>query len=315
VLVENYEAITRHFQYMESMAEDWIVQYGIGDWCPPFEGSAISVRMSSFKAPLELTDTAYFYNAANTIAKMASVLDLHDDEHHYRTAAEAIKKAFRKAFYNADTHSIAGDCQTSTACMIYQGLLEDGEQEPLLNVLLRQIADANDHQDTGILGNKYIYNALGEAGRMDIALKMALNESYPSFRHWIDRGATTLWECWNGEGSQNHHMFSDISAVMYKYLGGIRPDEREPGFRHIVMRPAVDCGLRSVKCSHESPFGTIVSNWDRAGNSVTLNIEIPSGSRATLEIPPDFAKEDYPCRLPSGTHHLKVESATTVPRN
>jgi alpha-L-rhamnosidase len=243
---------------------------------------------------------------------MASVLSLHEDERHYRRAADAIKGAFREAFYDVDSHRVAGDCQTSTACMIYQGLLEDGEQEPVLDLLLQQIADTGTHQDTGILGNKYIYNVLGDAGRMDVALKMALNESYPSFRHWIDMGATTLWECWNGEGSRNHHMFSDISAVMYKYLGGIRPDEREPGFRRIVMRPAVDCGLRSVKCSHESPFGPIVSNWDRADDSVTLDIRIPGGCRATLELPPGFAKEDYPSELMSGTHSLRVEGADTV---
>jgi alpha-L-rhamnosidase len=308
VLHENYEAITRHFGYMESMAEDLLVSYGIGDWCPPFEGRAISVSMSSFKTPVALTDTAYFYQAADLIARMGGVLGRRQDELHYSRAAAQIKQAFRSAFYDPSTHAVAGDCQTSTACMIHQGLINDDELGPLLDVLVKQIADSGYHQDTGILGSKYLYNVLGEAGKMDLALKMVLNGTYPSFRHWIDRGATTLWECWNGEGSRNHHMFSDISAVMCKYLGGIRPDESEPGFRHILMKPAVDCGLPSVRCSHESPFGTIVSQWQRGDGYVDMEIQIPGGSRATLGLPACCAAQDYPAELLPGEHRFRVQA-------
>jgi alpha-L-rhamnosidase len=308
VLTDNYEAITRHFGYMESMAVDGIVHYGIGDWCAPFEGRALAVNMSSFKAPTELTDTAYFYNAANTITRMASILGRDEDERYYRDAGQSIKTAFRKAFYDAEAIKVFGDCQTSTACMLYQGLHEPDEHQRLLDLLLRQIADNGGHQDTGILGNKYIYNVLGEAGRMDVAMGMILNETYPSFRNWMESGATTLWECWNGEGSQNHHMFSDVQASLYKYVSGIKPDEQEPGFRHIQMRPAVDCGLRSVESSHESPSGTIVSNWTRTDDGASLGIRIPGGCRATLELPDRFG-EDYPAELASGSHHLTAKSS------
>jgi len=309
VLRENYSAITRHFAYMEGMAEDLIVGYGIGDWCPPFKGAAVLATMGSPKCPVELTDTACFYNAADTLAKMAAVLDVPEDEDYYRETAGEIKEAFRRRFYDESAGSVAGDCQTSTACMMYQGLVDPGEWEPMLALLLQQIADKEYHQDTGILGNKYLHNVLGQAGRMDVVLKMALNETYPSFGNWIDRGATTLWECWDGQGSQNHHMFSDISAVLYKYAGGILPDEAEPGFRHIIMKPAVDCGLASVQCSHESPYGTIASAWEKGDGQVTLDIEIPGGCRATLELPSQYAGQDYPGELLPGKHHLRVEEA------
>ena len=307
VLRDNYEAIARHLGYMERMSEGHIVCYGIGDWCPPFEGPAKAVSMSSYKAPLEVTDTAYYYKAADTLARMAAALGLPEDQRRYREAAAEIKAAFREAFYDPQAHLVAGDCQTSTACMIYQGLLDEGEIEPLVDVLLRQIADAGSHQDTGILGNQYLYNALGQAGRADVALKMVLNETYPSFRHWMDQGATTLWECWNGEGSQNHHMFSDIAACMYKYLGGIAPDAAEPGFEHIAMCPAIDCGLQWVRCSHESPYGPVVSHWERDGSRARLHIEIPGGSRATLSLPAGWSAGEGPLELAPGVHELVAE--------
>ena len=306
ILRENYDAVVKHFAYMESMAEDFIVNYGIGDWCPPFEGPAIAVSMSSFKSPTALTDTAYFYNAAVILGKMAAVLGKPDDERHYQASAARIKQAFRDQFYDHASQSITGDCQTSTACMIYQGLAEKDEQQPLLDLLLQQIEATGHHQDTGILGNKYLYNVLGEAGRMDVGLKMVLNETYPSFRNWMDRGATTLWECWNGEGSQNHHMFSDISAALLKYVGGIKPDENEPGFRHIIMKPAIDCGLTSVRCHHESPFGPIRSQWEIDNEAVQIDIEIPHGSRASYELPQAYDAVDYPRELLPGQHRFAV---------
>ena len=306
ILRENYEAITRHFGYMESMADNGIVHYGIGDWCAPFEGRAIAVNMSSFKCPTEVTDTAYYYEAASTISRIASVLGLDDDERDYLSAADTIRHAFRREFYNTETNSVHGNCQTSTACMLYLGLHEDQEYDQLFDLLLGQISENGDHQDTGILGNRYLYNVLGRAGRMDVALRMILNPTHPSFRNWIDEGATTLRECWNGEGSRNHHMFSDVSASMYKYLGGIQVDENEPGFRHVIISPDVDCGLNSVACHHESPYGKVASSWVRTDTDISLEIQIPCGSHATLTLPDAYT--NYPTKLSSGVHSISVEA-------
>ncbi|MDX1359432.1 MAG: family 78 glycoside hydrolase catalytic domain, partial [Clostridia bacterium] len=243
ILENNYDIIKKHCDFMLSMAEDYIVHYGIGDWCPPFEGRAISVNMSSFKSPTELTDTAYFYNTADIISRIADILGNGEDSRNYRQLAENIKSAFRKRFFNKEKMTVAGDCQTSTACMLFQGLAEDDEKEGLLNLLISQIEELDWHLDFGILGNKYVMHTLGDTGHGDIGFRMLSQRTFPSPKRWIDLGATTLWECWNGGGSHNHHMFSDISAVFYKYLAGIKPDENEPGFRNIIMQPDLNCGL------------------------------------------------------------------------
>jgi len=306
ILEENYDAIKLHFGYMESLAEDNIVNYGIGDWCPPFEGRALSISMSSFKTPVEVTDTAYYYNAADIISRIAGVLGNKDDKVNYINTALKIKKSFQEKFYDNNTHSVTGDCQTSLACMLYQGLGDEENLTGILQKLRNQIKEADYHQDTGILGNKYIYNVLGEAEHMDIALRMILNDTYPSFKNWINMGATTLWECWNGEGSRNHHMFSDVSAVFYKYLAGIKPDENEPGFKHIIMKPAVNCGLSYVKSSYESPFGPIICNWKNEEDKLYMEVVIPWGSRATLTLPDNFNEQDYVKNLSPGTHEFTI---------
>lgn len=288
ILAENYDAIKKHCNFIESMSDNYIVNYGIGDWCPPFEGPALAVNMGSFKAPTTLTDTAYFYNTADILSKIAKVLNKDEDAEKYYKLARKIKAAFREKFFDKTEMKIAGDCQTSTGCMLYQGLAEEDEKEDLLNLLLKQIEEKDWHLDFGMLGNKYVMHTLGAMGQGNVGFKMISQRTYPSFQRWVDLGATTLWECWNGLGSHNHHMFSDVSAFMYKFVGGISPDENDPGFRHIIMRPAVKCGLSFVECSHESMYGTIKCNWTNSNSRISLDISIPVGSYATLYLPKSF---------------------------
>ncbi|MDX1358057.1 MAG: family 78 glycoside hydrolase catalytic domain, partial [Clostridia bacterium] len=305
ILSENYESIKRHLSYIKGQAEDNIVNYGIGDWCPPFEGPAKSVTMSSFKTPTEVTDTAYYYATAVTVSKISKVLGFESDACSFSKLSEGIKESFRNRYYDGK-HGVTGDCQTSTACMIYQGLAAENERHLLLRNLWNQIEEMDFHQDTGILGNKYLYNTLGEYGYMETALKMILNDTYPSFKDWINNGATTLWECWNGEGSRNHHMFSDVSAVFYKYLAGIKPDENHPGFRSIIIQPDLNCGLSYVKAWHDSPFGRVFSAWKLEGEFVEIKIKVPCGCKALLKLPGNFNNADYPGELPAGEHEFRV---------
>lgn len=316
ILEDMYETIKKHFDYMESMAEDNIINYGIGDWCAPFDGPALSVNMSSFKAPTELTDTAYFYNAADILSKMAKVLKNKKDVVYFERIAKSIKKSFRAKFFNRRRMSVKGNCQTSTGCMLYQGLAKDDEKEPLVSLLVSQIHEKDDHLDFGILGNKYVMNTLGVNNRFDLGIKMITQKTYPGFGNIIEKGATTLWETWNGTGSYNHHMFSDVVASLYKYAAGIRPDENEPGFKHIIMQPNVDCGLTSVSCTYESVRGTIRSSWKNKDNRLEMEIDIPYSCHATLILPISYEKlfkksvteSDagyFKVSLEAGHHHIK----------
>jgi len=283
-----YDTIKSHFGYMESMADNYIVNYGIGDWCAPFKGEALSVNMSSFKAPTELTDTAYFYNTADVISKMAKVLHKESDVTYYKEISQKIKKAFREKYFNEKDTSVYGDCQTSTGCMLYQGLATKNDENNLIDLLKKQIIETNYHLDFGILGNKYVMNTLGVSNNFDLGIKMITQKTFPSFGDIITQGATTLWETWNGKGSHNHHMFSDVVASLYKYLGGIRADYNIPGFKHIIMQPSVDCGIESVSCSFNSIRGPISSNWSNKKGELTMDIEIPYGCSATLILPKKY---------------------------
>ena len=323
ILEENYDAIKRHCDYMEGMTEDYTLNYGLGDWCAPFEGKAISINMGAFKCPTTVSDTGYFYNAASTIVKMARILGKQEDVAYYSDLAEKIKAAFRKKFYDPATHTVSGDCQTATALMLYQDLAEPEERPALLAKLIEQIHQKDDHLDFGILGCKYVMHTLGSMGEGNIGFKMLAQRSFPGCQQWIDLGATTLWECWNGGGSHNHHMFSDLSAFLYKYVGGISPDEDKPGFAHTILRPAIDCGLEYADAVHETMYGTVVCRWSNRGGEQKLEISVPVGCEATLCLPKRYtgrltenrttiafptepAENEYRVTLPSGSFVLQA---------
>lgn len=308
ILAQNYENIKRHCDFMESMTVDYTLDYGLGDWCAPFEGPAISVNMASFKCPTAVTDTAFFYSAAMTIVKIADILGCRADAAYYEILAAKIKKAFRDSFFDKKTMTVKGDCQTATACMLYQGLAEEDEKPGLMKRLLEQIAANGNHLDFGILGTKYVMHTLGAYGEGNVGFEMLAQRTFPGCQQWIDLGATTLWECWNGGGSHNHHMFSDLSAFLYKYVGGISPDESEPGFKHILLRPAIDCGLTFAKSKVETIQGEVYSHWTSESGKQSIELKIPVGSYATLYLPLSYKgrlmEEKKPASDACGVHEV-----------
>mgnify|MGYP003374441979 FL=1 len=287
---DNYNMLTRHCALMEKMATDNIVDYGLGDWCAPFEGPALSVNMESFKCPVTVTDTAYYHTAVRTLAYWAKLLGRDDDEKYYAVLADNIKAAFREKFFDKKTFTVKGNCQTSTAVMIYHGLCEADEVQPLTEKLLQQIKERDGHLDFGVLGNKAVMNVLGTTGNAKTGLMMLCNPTYPSVKHWIDMGANTLWECWNGLGSRNHHMFSDMSAFLYKYVGGISADMEKPAYEHIIFRPALDVGIKNISCGVNTPYGTARTEISENESGAKLTVTVPSGSSGTLYVPVGYSR-------------------------
>lgn len=295
ILKANYEAIKKNCDFMESMTDDLSLRYGTGDWCPPFEGPAISVNMGSYKCPEEVSDAGFFYNAAKTVVKIAKELGKDDDVAYYTDLADRIRTMFRSRYFDKSTYTVKGDCQTSTGVMLFFGLYEPDEYQGLIDKLVSQIEAKDWHLDFGVLGNKFVMHSLGKAGRNDVGYRMLAQRTFPGCQRWIDLGATTLWECWNGGGSHNHHMFSDLSAFMYKYIGGISPDENVPGFKHTILRPAITSNLESAMARHDSMYGEISCYFKKHDGVTDINVTVPFGCTATLYLPEDIIncmKED-----------------------
>ncbi len=282
VLERYYPYICRHFDFMSSMAEGHMVDYGIGDWCAPFDGPAIAVNMGTFKAPVALTDTACYYQSACLLSKMSRILGMEDP---YLEKSREIKKALVERFVDDMTGQVAGNCQTSDGCVAFHHLLGPLEEARLMEGLVKRIRDNGWHIDYGILGSKYVLRMLGEYEYTEVIYKMLTRKDYPGYQYWMDHGCTTLAECWNLGGSHNHYMFSDVSTVFYRYVAGIRLKEEVPAYRCFLLSPALDLEIRSLSCTVESPHGAIRVSWEKKGDRVFFTAKIPFGTRARLVLP------------------------------
>ena len=238
---------------------------------------------------------------------MASIFGNVEEKEYYGDLAATVKNVFREKFFDKETYTVKGDCQTATGVMLFFGLYDnDEEKNGLVKRLIEQIEEKDFHVDFGVLGCKFVMHTLGAEGHGDIGTRMISQKTFPGVAEWISRGATTLWECWNGGGSHNHHMFSDLSAFMYKYIAGISPDEDEPGFKHVIFRPAFDSGLESASASHDSMIGKAECDWTQNGDSASLSLTVPFGAHGTLYLPSRFAgktEEDgkvLDCRVENG---------------
>lgn len=274
VLEDHYEGMKRLVDYLTTRAENGIVSYGLGDWAP-----------AKTKTPAAVTSTGYYFVDATIVSKAAALLGKTEDAQKYAALAGEIREAFNDAFYKYDSGGYAEGSQTALACALYQGLAEEADVPRVVENLVAAVDAENGHLDCGILGTKYLLHALTDNGRADVAYTVATQTTYPSWGEWLAKGATTLWEHWDGSMSQNHIMYGDISAWFYRGLAGIAPDEEHPGFKRFTIHPHPVGELTWVRAEVPTNYGVIRSAWERNDSGLVLDIEVPVNTTAVVYVP------------------------------
>jgi len=131
---------------------------------------------------------------------------------------------------------------------------------------------------------------LADHGRLDLAYPVLRQDSEPSWPTMIDRGATTMWERWNGvdrdgvaHDSLNHYSKGAVATFLHQHVAGLRPTS--PGYRTFRVRPLPGGGLTWARTAHESPYGPIEVAWRLEDGELTLDVTVPGGSTAEVVLP------------------------------
>jgi alpha-L-rhamnosidase len=280
--------------------------FHFGEWLRPGETGGRAVR--NMVRPPAAVATAYFAHSTGVLAQAASVLGRQDDADRYQRMASEIREAWRFSFVGPDGRIGADRQDDYVRALAFDLLLP--EQRPAAVARLAELVEANgDHLDTGFLSTAMLLPALSEGGRADLAVRLLLQTTNPSWLHQIERGATTVWETWEGfredgrgKESHNHYAFGAVAGWLTEGLAGLSP--AEPAYRRIRIAPVVADGIDHASTTVETPYGTACCGWRRDGEGITLDVTVPPGTTATIDLP-DGARSGLPATLAAGSHSLR----------
>ncbi|WP_089020419.1 alpha-L-rhamnosidase-related protein [Micromonospora coriariae] len=190
-----------------------------------------------------------------------------------------------------------GDSQTGYVLAIGMDLLPEALRARAADRLVDNVRRHDWHLSTGFLGTPDLLPALSDTGHLDVAYRLLLNDTYPSWGYEIAKGATTIWERWNsimpdgsfgdvGMNSFNHYAYGAVGDWMYRTVAGIQPDNGNPGYAHLTFAPQPGGDLTSARASYRSAYGTIGSDWDLdARGDMRLRLTVPANTTATVRLP------------------------------
>ena len=253
------------------------IWYNLGDWVPPFGEPDVSL-VHSFFYWLCARNTALSAKAIGNkeIAEEASEIQNH------------IWNAFHKRFYNEAEKSY-GDFGCNVYAL-YMGVPEDRLEDVRTTLRNELEVKYNSHANTGFIATRYLFETLSMNGMGDLAYAIMNQRDYPSYGWWIEQGATTLWESWNGDASKNHPMFGGALTWYSRVLAGVDTDPEAPGFKHLIVRPIPSPQLADVRYSTDTPYGKVVSHVSHDGVGVKVEVTVPAGATATIYVPVSMEK-------------------------
>jgi len=325
---KHYPSMKKWLNYMEN---HYLDAHGImsrdeyGDWCMPPESpelihSADTSRITDGK----LIATAYYYRMLTIMAEFATVLHQTVESQSFAAQASRTAAAFQQRFYNPDKNCYSNNTVTANILPLAMGITPQAEQTAVFKSITDVIEHHyNVHICTGVIGTAWLMRTLSNFGRGDLALKIATNRTYPSWGYMLDRGATTIWELWNGDtanpwmNSQNHVMLlGDLLIWYYEHLAGIRNADGSNAFQEIEMKPDFPAGLSEVNATYQSVKGSITSSWKKTPTNLLWHIEIPPNTEALVYIKATseaaVKESGKPASKAKAVHFLRMEKDRAV---
>jgi alpha-L-rhamnosidase len=259
-----------------------------------------------------LVANAYYLRSTDIVRKAAKLLGFIADEEKYATLYNEALAAFQNEYITGGGRIVT---ETQTACVLALAfdLTKPEQRQRILDALVSNLARHNNHLTTGFVGTPYICHALSENGRHDLAVKLLLQEDYPSWLYAVKKGATTIWERWNsilpngdfeasGMNSLNHYAYGAIGNWLYRKLAGI--DLLEAGYRKILIKPLPANGINDIEASLETPYGLLSMAMNCHNGRMTVDITIPPNTEALVCLP---GKEGQ-IEAGSGKHHFVYDT-------
>lgn len=296
VVERSFDALARWIGHLEGYLDGGLLDRDVyGDWCVPPESPHLihSEREDSKTSPVILS-SAYLAKSLEMAAAFALRTGRPELAGQWIARRTEIAHALNDRFFDPSTGCYDNGSQTACLLPLAFGLTPPEQESRVFDFLVSRITESGRPVlGTGLVGGQWLMRTLTARGRPDIALALVTREEYPGWGHMIKKGATTIWELWNGDNAEplmnsgNHVMLlGDLMTWIFEDVGGIQP--AGPGFESIRLRPHFL--FDEVSCSHRSIRGPVSSCWKITGNKVAWEVSLPSNTKSWAELPASVAR-------------------------
>ncbi len=287
ILEQQFESMTSWVEYIRNQGEEeflWLGGKQFGDWLglDAEEGSYTGATSTDY------ISSAFFAHSTDLTIKAGRILG--EDVSRYEALYQNIVKVFQKRFIKDGIP--ASNTQTAHVLALHFQLSDN--PEVTAKRLATMLRENGTRLTTGFVGTPYLLHALSEHGYPDLAYDLLFQEEIPSWLYQVNRGATTIWEHWDGikkdgsfwseeMNSFNHYAYGAVYDWIFGVAAGIRIDEA--GYKKVTIKPKPDIRMRHLSAGIETRQGKLVSSWRYEGDRVTYTFEIPAGVTAKLILP------------------------------
>lgn len=295
ILEAQYNSMKAWVGYMQSQSTNdlWNKGSHFGDWL--FYTMADDNDGRAAITNKYLIAQCFYANSTQLLINAAKELGKTEDVTTYTALLQKIKDAFLKE-YTTPNGATMSNTQTSYVLALQFDMLPENLRQQAADRLVANIKQYNNHLTTGFLGTPYLCHVLSRYGYTDVAYTLLLQETYPSWLYPVTKGATTIWERWdgirtNGEfeavtmNSFNHYAYGAIGDWMYRVMVGLDNEEGTVGYKKIRIMPHIGGGFTNAAATYETAYGKLSSGWKIENQKLILNAEIPANTTATVYIP------------------------------
>lgn len=295
ILAAQYNSMKAWVGYMQKNSKNdlWNTGFHFGDWLfyrPDDDNDGRAAVTNKY-----LIAQCFYANSIQLVINAAKVLGNTDDVNTYTQLLQHVKDAFMKEYVTPNGGLVSGT-QTAYVLALNFDMLPENLRQQAGDRLAENVKSYGNHLTTGFLGTPYLCHVLTRYGYDDVAYKLLLQETYPSWLYPVKMGATTIWERWDGikpdstfetpsMNSFNHYSYGAIGDWMYRSVVGIDTYEDGVGYKHIKIKPHIGDGLTSAGASLQTYYGTLSNAWKKENGAITMDVEIPANTTATIYIP------------------------------
>lgn len=333
-LVERqYPSMKAYLNHIRQIAKNdlWNTGWQFGDWLSyRVDDSNDEIGMKSAITDNYLVAQCFYVYNVQIMIKTATLLGKTEDVKEYQALLERVKKQFQNEFMTASGRLIS-ETQTAYILALQFDVLPENLRPQAVERLVKNIESYNFHLTTGFLGTPFLNPVLTRFGHNDVAYKLLLQETYPSWLYPIKaHGATTIWERWDSKKqdgsfqdpsmtSFNHYAYGAVGDWMYRTIVGIDTEEADgAGYKEITIKPQIGGDLAYAKGSVETNYGLLSSAWKIENDKFIFDVEIPVNTTATIEFPTEkietitegkvnLKAKSKSARFGSGKYHFEMQ--------